>query len=68
MALPRWAGALLLLLAGGALTADAIYPSGHFDHVTKINDAEHLNAVSFTLRGDKDNRREANVQVPGVTA
>jgi len=45
MALPRWAGALLLLLAGGALTADAIYPSGHFDHVTKINDADHLNAV-----------------------
>ena len=35
--------ALLLLL--GAVAVQAIYPDGHFDHVTKINDAEHLDGV-----------------------
>lgn len=54
MLLPRWAGRLLLLLAGGAHTAEAIYPDGHFDHVTKINDADHLNTViSETLSADQ---------------
>jgi len=41
---PRWMGALLLL-AGGVRTTEAIYPEGHFDHVTKINDADHFNSV-----------------------
>lgn len=41
---PRLRGALLLLLVG-VLTTQAIYPDGHFDHVTKITNADHLSAV-----------------------
>lgn len=47
MASPRRMGplraALLLLL--GVLGAQAIYPDGHFDHVTKIDDADQLRGV-----------------------
>lgn len=51
---PRWAGALLLVFVGRVCTTEAIYPEGHFDHVTKINDEDHLNAVvEETLSADK---------------
>ena len=41
---PRLGRALLLLIVG-VLTTQAIYPDGHFDHVTKITDENHLNTV-----------------------
>ena len=58
MPFPRWAGAFLLLLAGGVRTTEAIYPDGHFDHVTKINDADHFDSVSFLgeIANAEDNR------------
>jgi len=35
----------LLLLLGAVLGAHAIYPDGHFDYVTKIDDADQLSSV-----------------------
>ena len=41
----RAGAALLLLLLGALGTTQAIYPNGHFDHVTKINDVNQLHTV-----------------------
>lgn len=37
--------ALLCLLLWGVLSVQAIYPDGHFDHVTKIEDLDQMNAA-----------------------
>lgn len=36
---------LVLLLLGALVSVQAIYPDGHFDHVTKISDADQLSSV-----------------------
>lgn len=46
MTLQRGPLKALLLLLGALVSVHAgIYPNGHFDHVTKIKDAEHLSRV-----------------------